>query len=364
MLPPPATRVSAVLARKRPLALVAALATVLFLLTSPLVTSQDSTPDTTGAAATPAADATRLELEFTELNDSGVSGTATLYEAGDQTIVEIDLDGTGDDHPTHIHEGTCDTIVPTAAWNLNNTGADGTSTTLIDVSFAELLNGEYVVDLHLAPDQLGLLIACADIAGTPVNAEGTPVAVGGEATETPTGTEPAATETATPDPTATAEPTGTAEADTTPTTTPVATIAPDGTVIADATTEADDGTGGMITTHTPVPGDGTDGGKGASITPLTPVAPTMAAVGGGSIPDGDGTSATGSTVGTGGKGVPLTTSNLPVATGSGDSLLPTTTTGAIVWASGGFALILMMSSWFLRRGELKQVPSRWRRLGL
>jgi hypothetical protein len=344
------------------------IATALFFITSPLVTSQDDTSTPAAAMATPAADATRLALTFEELNDSGISGTATLYEMGAQTLVELDLDGTGEDHPAHIHAGTCGTIEPEADYDLTNVGEEGTSTTLVDVALADLLNGEYVIDLHLAPDQLGLLIACADITGTPVNAEGTPVAVGGEGTptttsdgtETPdaTATETIATEAATTE--VTAAPTGEG-GEVTPTATAEVTSTPEATTTTEATATPGDGTGGQINAQTPVPGDGTDGGKGSAVTPLTPTA--AFAVGG--TTSGDGTNADGTTVGSG-KGLAVGgASSLPANTGSGDSLiLPTTPAGAIAWSSGGFAFLLLVAAWLVRRGEDHRAPGRWRRLGL
>jgi len=367
---PPNSRGQTLLARrKRPLGAIALIATALFFITSPLVTSQNDTSTPAASVATPAADATRLRLTFEELNDSGISGTATLYEMGAQTLVELDLDGTGDNHPTHIHEGTCETIEPVAAYDLTNVGEDGASTTLINVSLSDLLNGEYVIDLHLAPDQLGLLIACTEITGTPVNAQGTPVAVGGNATPTTTveGTEtPEATVTEAVTPEVTAEPTGEG-GEVTPTATAEVpstvetTSTPVSTVTAEATATPGDGTGGQISGQTPIAGDGTDGGKGVAVTPLTPAAPV--AVGGTST--GDGTNADGSIVGSGKGEAVGGASNLPVNTGSGDSLiLPTTPTGAIVWASGGFAFLLLTASWLVRRGEHHRAPGRWRRLGL
>lgn len=364
---PPNTRGSTFLVRrKRPLGVIALIATALFIITSPLATSQDDTGTPSAAsAATPAPDSTRLELDFTELNDSGVSGTATLYEMGAETLVELDLDGTGENHPAHIHEGTCETIQPVSAYDLTNVGADGTSSTLVDVSLGDLLNGDYVIDLHLAPDQLGLLISCVDIDGTPVNAEGTPVAVGGDTT-------PEATVEGTETPEATTEPDSTATAEVTPeptgtggevTATAEATVTPEAT----ATETSNDGTGGLIGTQTPA-GDGTDGGKGQTLTPLTPAAVGGTNAGSGkgdAAVGGDGTNADGSTVGSG-KGVAVGgTSNLPANTGSGDSLLlPTTQNGAIAWATGSFALVLLAFGWLLRRGETRPAPSRWRRLGL
>jgi hypothetical protein len=288
-------------------------------------------------AATPDPSANRLEIDFEELNDSGLSGTATLYEAGDQTIVELDLDGTGDEHPVHIHEGTCDDIQPESAYDLENVGREGTSVSLIDVSLSELVEGDYVIDLHLAPNQLGLLIACAGIEGEPVNAEGTPVDIGGPTEPTEESTEEA-----------TEAPTEEATEETTPEPSPTPTEDPG------------DGTGGVTTDVTPV-GDGTDGGKGI---PLTPT-PSPAAVGGTTDDSGDGTS--GDKLGAGsGKGVPITTtSSLPESTGSGDSLLlPTTPMGAAVWATATFSLVLFGSGLHIRRAVQKQATGRWRRIGL
>jgi hypothetical protein len=325
----------------------------------------DSTP-----VPTPDPSANRLELEFEELNDSGLSGTATLYEAGDQTIVELELEGTGDEHPVHIHEGTCDDIQPESAYDLENVGREGTSTTLVDASLSELLEGEYVIDLHLAPNQLGLLIACAQIEGTVINDEGTPVDIGGptepteeateEATEEPT-EQP--TEEATEQPTeeATEEPTEEATEQPTEEATEEATEEPTEEPSPTPTEDPGDGTGGNTTEITPA-GDGTDGGKGI---PLTPT-PSPAAVGGGTTDDsGDGTS--GDKLGAGsGKGIPITTtSSLPASTGSGDSLLlPTTPMGAAGWATAVFSLILFGSGLHIRRAVQKQATGRWRRIGL
>lgn len=178
--------------------------------------AQTAAPATASPAieVTPAPDAPRLELEFTELNDSGVTGTATLFDAGDRTIVELNLEDTGENHPAHIHPGTCDELNPEPAFPLENVRADGRSRTVVDSSLQALIDGEFAIDLHLSPNELGTLLVCADIEGNPTvpGPGGTP-----QAAATPAST-PLATATAPAPPTATAPPT------TPPTMPPTATV--------------------------------------------------------------------------------------------------------------------------------------------
>lgn len=202
--------------------LACALAIVLGLTLFHPALSQRGTPAATppaspSPAVTPAATMPHLELEMNELNDSGIGGTVTLYDTGnDQTIVVFDITEAGKDHPAHIHMGTCDALDAEPQYPLNDV-KDGTSTTLVDVSLDDLLAEPHAVDMHLAPDQLGTLIGCADIAGTPVTGSATPTAspspaaspspeateattgdgTGGNTTALPSGTEPARTPAAT-----------------------------------------------------------------------------------------------------------------------------------------------------------------------
>lgn len=358
----------------------AALALSLYLLNGGVATSQDSggTPEASPMAS-PQADDPRITIEFTELNDSGVTGTATLYASGDRTIVELELEGMGEDHPAHIHEGTCDDIQPEPAYTLENAGEAGASTSLADVPLNDLIDGDYVVDLHLAANQLGTLILCAGIDGDPTNASGTPVAIGGQVAATE---QPATTVTMTPEPTATTAPTATAAPVPTvaptapPTTAPVATAEPTPALVPtqEAATapvstpdDATDSIGGLIADIAPVDGDGTQGsssmldsGKGATVD-------TSAGVGGGlTSTTGDGTQ--GGSTDLSGKGASLaatTATGLPATTGSGSSLIfPETPYQAAISASGAFSVILFATAILLRQGERRYAPGRWRRLGL
>jgi hypothetical protein len=153
----------------------------LLLITTALASAQE-------AEVTPPPDAPRLSLTFTELNDSGVSGVATLYGDGDQTIVEITVTDAGPNHPAHIHKGTCDDLDPNPAYPLENV-IDGKSISVVDASLEELLTGGYSIDLHMSVNELGTLVVCAPIAGEATDGTGavTPTATA-EPEETPEAT--------------------------------------------------------------------------------------------------------------------------------------------------------------------------------
>ena len=347
---------------------IAAIALSFYLLNGGVATSQNSggTP-AASPMASPQADDPRITIEFIELNDSGVTGTATLFASGGTTVVEIDLDGTGEDHPAHIHQGTCDDIQPEPEDNLENVGEEGTSTSVVDVPLDELVDGDYVIDLHLAANQLGTLIVCAEIEGEPTNAGGTPVAIGGQGDPTAAAT---ATEAVTPEPTTTQAPTlvptaaPTVAAAETLAPTPEATTAPEST--PDVST---DNIGGLISDLTAVGGDGTQGsssmldsGKGGSVT-------VTSGKGGSTTGAGDGTQGgSGTQSGTGGNSGAIattTTTGQLSSTGTGSSLIfPQTPWEAAITAMAGFSAILFAAGIMLRRGEVRYATSRWKRLGL
>ena len=68
-----------------------------------------------------------------------------------------------------------------------------------------------------------------------------------------------------------------------------------------------------------------------------------------------------------GKGGAIHSRSLPATTGSGSSLIhPGSPMGAAIWASGAFAVVLMMWAVVIRRGEFPiRLPAqvRWKRLG-
>ncbi|MEJ2666986.1 MAG: fasciclin domain-containing protein [Deinococcales bacterium] len=101
------------------------------------------------------------------VGDSGVSGTATLDKLGSQTLVTLNVTGTpgGGDHPAHIHVGDCQPMGPVAYPLTNVDGSAGMSSTLVDVPLATLLEGNFSLRVHLAPDKLSTVVACGEVGG-------------------------------------------------------------------------------------------------------------------------------------------------------------------------------------------------------
>lgn len=316
-----------------------------------LVAAQDATPGSTPAATpsagpTPSADMPRLELDLEELNDSGIGGTVTLYDAGEQVIVEFGAEGAGGNHPAHIHAGVCGELDPEPAFPLENVDEDGQSTTVVDTTLDELLAEDFAVDMHLSPDQLGTLIACVNIEGEPM------VSDAGAST-------PESTPVSTPEPTEEADATGGTTGE----------EISDGTSGAEATDEqiaqADEPATGTTTdtpaetpepttaTTIPQPPSGSDDGTGGAVTALPrPEQPVVS---------GDGTA------GLSGTGETVAPRSLPQQAGVGAALTwPTEPAAAAIWASAAGAIVLGAAALVVRRGEqhITHTPSRWSRLGL
>jgi hypothetical protein len=136
-----------------------------------------------------------LTIDLNELNDSGISGTATLTDNGDgTTTVSITVEGATGGHPAHIHEGTCDDLDPNPTYPLNAVDADGVSETDIDVSLEDLLASPYAVNLHESDTNLGTYVACGEIveaaagdddSGDDTSGDDDNSGTGGEVTTTP-----------------------------------------------------------------------------------------------------------------------------------------------------------------------------------
>ena len=105
-----------------------------------------------------------MKISLNPENQSGESGSATLTAMGDQTKVDIDLNGTpsGTAQPAHIHEGTCDNLTPKPKWPLSSV-KDGKSSTTVPVSLDQLRSGQYAINVHKSADEIKSYVACGNI---------------------------------------------------------------------------------------------------------------------------------------------------------------------------------------------------------
>ena len=98
------------------------------------------------------------------VKSSGVSGTATLTDAGGgRTRVDVQVDPAGNlDMPAHVHPGICGAVIPQPRFPLENV-RNGHASTVVPSSFAELLAGNMSVTLHKSNEDLKTTVACGTL---------------------------------------------------------------------------------------------------------------------------------------------------------------------------------------------------------
>lgn len=116
------------------------------------------------AIAPVAADEHEVTVDLSEVDGSGVSGTATLTEEDGQTMVDISLDGTpeGGVHPVHIHAGTCDDLGD-VVFPLEDV-EEGMSSSTVDASIDDIMAAQHSINVHLSADEISVYVACGEIA--------------------------------------------------------------------------------------------------------------------------------------------------------------------------------------------------------
>ena len=128
--------------------------------------AEDDAEEEADDDGTEAAGGASVELELEALNESGVSGIATLTDNGDGTTTVL-LETEGDDqetpHPAHIHldPGECLEAADIIAQLTNVEG--GTSTTDVELPLADIQAAEHVIIIHESEENIGNYIACAEI---------------------------------------------------------------------------------------------------------------------------------------------------------------------------------------------------------
>lgn len=96
------------------------------------------------------------------LNNSGITGRATLTDAGGRTMVQLTVSGSDDAHPAHIHNGTCDNLDPTPLYPLA-TVQGGLSSSVVEAPLADLMSGTKAINLHRSLSDMQSYIACGNL---------------------------------------------------------------------------------------------------------------------------------------------------------------------------------------------------------
>ena len=97
--------------------------------------------------------------------DSGVSGSVLIAEYDAQTVVTLSLSGTpdGGTHPAELRMDDCseegEVVLPLG--NVN--GSTGLSTTVTEVSFDDITEGDHALNVYLSPDETESAVACGEV---------------------------------------------------------------------------------------------------------------------------------------------------------------------------------------------------------
>lgn len=105
-------------------------------------------------------------IKLNPQNDSGQAGTAVLTPiAGGKTEVTIKVANppSGVAQPAHIHEGTCANLNKAPKYSLTSV-MNGTSTTVVDVDLATMMNTPHAVNVHKSGPEAAVYVACGNIA--------------------------------------------------------------------------------------------------------------------------------------------------------------------------------------------------------
>lgn len=105
-----------------------------------------------------------LTVTLDSLNNSGISGTATLTAQGSQTQVVVSVTGepAGASEPMHIHVGQCGPTLGSVKYPLKNV-ENGASTTVVNASLDSLQNGNFAINVHESAANIQNYVACGNI---------------------------------------------------------------------------------------------------------------------------------------------------------------------------------------------------------
>lgn len=113
--------------------------------------------------------ATMFSAVLNPNGDMGHGGSAEARSSMSGTMVTITLDRgtTGGTHPWHIHEGRCGSgggvVGQGSAYPVLEPDANGDATATANLTVSLDPSGEYYVQIHQSPSQMGTIAACGNL---------------------------------------------------------------------------------------------------------------------------------------------------------------------------------------------------------
>jgi hypothetical protein len=118
-----------------------------------------------------------ITVPLQPLNDSGVTGSATLRADDGTTVVTLSLFAPDGTYPAHIHVGTCAPFEANPTFPLADGDPSTATTTVVGVPFDQLVDNNWVIIVHTPSDDLNVLldpksaIACGEITTEAANTD-------------------------------------------------------------------------------------------------------------------------------------------------------------------------------------------------
>ncbi len=97
-------------------------------------------------------------------NHSGETGYVTMTQDGPNVVVSVTTENApAVPQPIHIHKGTCDTLDPKPTYPLMTLQGGTSTTTLKDMTLAQLQSGDYAINIHHSTSDVPTYYACGNI---------------------------------------------------------------------------------------------------------------------------------------------------------------------------------------------------------
>lgn len=137
----------------------------------------DTATDSGMAVAPVNADSTAATMNMkwtTTLEPRGgtnVRGTGSVSAGASQgtTMAEVAINGAPKNgtHPWHVHAGTCASdgaiVGPAGDYPALKADSSGSATSTATINIAPPMTGDYHINVHLSPTEMGKIVACGDL---------------------------------------------------------------------------------------------------------------------------------------------------------------------------------------------------------